>query len=209
MTERLGIPGEIALWCAWLLTSLLIAAGAMISFGCSGWACELLSHFPAQLAAAALVTSVTFAVVGRIRCIVIPAAVAAWNIGALGLSFAKTTSASAWRTDRPQEAEGLVGRQRLSAFSGRRLDLVGRGFPKGEDGRRPEGRREAAGVYALVAVKIGGCGAETTPPGGCSDDAGHRLLSRETERSAKSMPSFRAHRGFSAHPIRDSSRPFF
>ncbi len=43
MTERLGIPGEIALWGAWLLTSLLIAAGAMISFGCSGWACELLS----------------------------------------------------------------------------------------------------------------------------------------------------------------------
>src|SRR5882762_2330723 len=83
MTERLGIPGEVALWCAWLLTSLLIAAGAMISFGCSYWACELLSHFPAQLAAAALVTSVTFAVVGRIRGIVIPAAVVAWNVGAL------------------------------------------------------------------------------------------------------------------------------
>src|SRR5438034_7340632 len=83
MTARLAIPGEIVLWCAWLLTLLLIAAGAMISFGRSCWACELLSHFPAQLAAAALVTSVAFAVVGRLRYIVIPAAVAAWNIGAL------------------------------------------------------------------------------------------------------------------------------
>src|SRR5438093_12720448 len=83
MTARLAIPGEIVLWCAWLLTLLLIAAGAMISFGRSCWACELLSHFPAQLAAVAVVTSVAFAVVVRLRYIVIPAAVAAWNIGAL------------------------------------------------------------------------------------------------------------------------------
>src|SRR2546427_7104679 len=34
----------------------------------------------------------------------------------------------------------------------------------GEDGRRPEGRREAAGVYAWVAVKIGGGGGGGTPP---------------------------------------------
>src|SRR2546422_377963 len=83
MTARLAIPGEIVLWCAWLLTLLLIVAGAMISFGRSCWACELLSHFPAQIAAVAVVTSVAFAVVGRLRHIVIPAAVAAWNIGAL------------------------------------------------------------------------------------------------------------------------------
>src|SRR5437762_14028906 len=92
MTARLAIPGEIVLWCAWLLTLLLIAAGAMISFGRSCWACELLSHFPAQLAAAALVTSVAFAVVGRLRYIVIPAAVAAWNIGALVPFYASVRS---------------------------------------------------------------------------------------------------------------------
>jgi endonuclease/exonuclease/phosphatase family metal-dependent hydrolase len=42
----------------------------------------LLSHVPAQLAAAALITSLAFAVIGRLRFIVISAAVAAWNLGA-------------------------------------------------------------------------------------------------------------------------------
>jgi hypothetical protein len=46
-------------------------------------------------------------------------------------------------------------------------------FPRGG---WPAARRKKAGVYALVAVKIDECGAETTPPGGRSDDAGHRLL---------------------------------
>jgi endonuclease/exonuclease/phosphatase (EEP) superfamily protein YafD len=83
MTARVRISRVIALRCAWLLTALLVAAGVMTSFGCSRWACELLSHFPGQLAAAALLASATFAFVGRIRCIVIPVVVAAWNIGAL------------------------------------------------------------------------------------------------------------------------------
>ena len=74
---------EIARWCAWLLTVLLVTAAAMTSFGRSCWACELLSHFPAQLAAVALVPCVTFAAVGRRREIVIAAAVAAWNVAAL------------------------------------------------------------------------------------------------------------------------------
>ncbi|HEY3098118.1 MAG TPA: endonuclease/exonuclease/phosphatase family protein, partial [Methylomirabilota bacterium] len=74
---------EVARWCAWLLTVLLVTAAVMTSFGRSCWACELLSHFPAQLAAVALVPCVTFAVVGRRRELVIAAAVAAWNVAAL------------------------------------------------------------------------------------------------------------------------------
>jgi endonuclease/exonuclease/phosphatase (EEP) superfamily protein YafD len=62
---------------------LLIGAGAVTSFGRSCWPCDLLSHFPAQLAVAALVTSAAFAVVGRLHGIVIPAVVAASNIAAL------------------------------------------------------------------------------------------------------------------------------
>ena len=74
---------EIARWCAWLLTALLITAAVLTSFGRSCWACELLSHFPAQLALVALIPCVTFAVVGRRRDLVIAAAVAAWNVAAL------------------------------------------------------------------------------------------------------------------------------
>jgi len=68
---------EIARWCAWLLTALLITAAVLTSFGRSCWACELLSHFPAQLALVALIPCVTFAVVGRRRDLVIAAVIAA------------------------------------------------------------------------------------------------------------------------------------
>src|SRR5204863_8532223 len=49
---------EIARWCAWLLTALLITAAVLTSFGRSCWACELLSPFPAQLALLALIPCV-------------------------------------------------------------------------------------------------------------------------------------------------------
>jgi endonuclease/exonuclease/phosphatase (EEP) superfamily protein YafD len=74
---------EIARWCAWLLTVLLVTAAVMTAFGRSCWTCDLLTHFPAQLAAVALVPCVMFAVVGHRRELVIAAAVAAWNVAAL------------------------------------------------------------------------------------------------------------------------------
>jgi len=73
-------PGEVALRCARLLTLLLVVATAMTSVRCSWWPCELLSHFPAQLAALALLTLATFVVVGGMRGIVVSAAVAVWNV---------------------------------------------------------------------------------------------------------------------------------
>ena len=58
---------------------------------------------------------------------------------------------------RLQFGDWVLGWKQFHApeLPGRRPYPVGRGFPEGEDGRRPEGRREAAGVYALVAVKAG------------------------------------------------------
>jgi endonuclease/exonuclease/phosphatase (EEP) superfamily protein YafD len=82
VTRRLGISGDIALRCAWLLTFGLIAAAGMSVFGRSCWPCDLLGHFPGHLAAVALATSATFAVAGHIRVGVVPAAVAVWSLSA-------------------------------------------------------------------------------------------------------------------------------
>ena len=69
--------------CAWLLTVSLLTAGVVTWFGRSCWTCELLSHFPAQVAAIALVPCAMFAVVRCPRDLVIAAAVTAWNVAAL------------------------------------------------------------------------------------------------------------------------------
>ena len=69
--------------CAWLLTVPLLTAGVVTWFGRSCWTCELLSHFPAQVAAIALVPCAMFAVVRCPRDLVIAVAVAAWNVAAL------------------------------------------------------------------------------------------------------------------------------
>jgi endonuclease/exonuclease/phosphatase (EEP) superfamily protein YafD len=69
--------------CAWLLTVPLLTAAVVVWFGRSCWTCELLSHFPAQLAAIALVPCVMLAVVGCRRDLVIAGAVAAWHVAAL------------------------------------------------------------------------------------------------------------------------------
>ena len=69
--------------CAWLLTVTLLSAGVVSWFGRSCWTCELLSHFPAQFAAIALVPCAMFAAVRCPRDLVIAAAVTAWNVAAL------------------------------------------------------------------------------------------------------------------------------
>jgi endonuclease/exonuclease/phosphatase (EEP) superfamily protein YafD len=98
MTARRAIRGETAVSCAWLLTLLLIAAGAVTTVGRWCWPCDLVSHFPAQLAVAGLVTSVAFAAVGRLRGILVPAAVAAWSIAALVPFYAGMPATSAAST---------------------------------------------------------------------------------------------------------------
>lgn len=80
---RLAIPSQIALWSAWVLTFVLIAAAAMNSLRLSCWPCDLLSHFPTHGAVAAVVAAAAFTAVRRIRYVVVPAGVAVWNL--LGL----------------------------------------------------------------------------------------------------------------------------
>ena len=84
---------EIVRWCARLLTALVVIAVAMTAFGRSCWACELLSHFPAQLSAAALIPCAMFAIVGGRRDLAIAAAVAAWNLAALVPFYATVPTA--------------------------------------------------------------------------------------------------------------------
>ncbi len=92
---RAGTWRQIALWCAWLLTFVLLAAAAMASVRGACWPCDLASHFPVQLAAAGVLAAAGFAVVGRIRYVVVPAAVIVWNLLALVPFYAGAPAALA------------------------------------------------------------------------------------------------------------------
>jgi endonuclease/exonuclease/phosphatase (EEP) superfamily protein YafD len=63
----------------WLATTLLVVASVVGPFGRWCWACELLTHFPAQLAVAELAVAAGFALVGSRRAALLPIALAAWN----------------------------------------------------------------------------------------------------------------------------------
>lgn len=67
----------------WLATMLFVVASVVGPFGRSCWACELLTHFPAQLAVAELAVAAGFALAGSRRAALLPIALAAWNSAAL------------------------------------------------------------------------------------------------------------------------------
>jgi endonuclease/exonuclease/phosphatase (EEP) superfamily protein YafD len=70
-------------WAMWLATILFVVASIVGPFGRSCWVCELLTHFPAQLAVAELAVAAGFALGGSRRVALLPIALAAWNSAAL------------------------------------------------------------------------------------------------------------------------------
>jgi endonuclease/exonuclease/phosphatase (EEP) superfamily protein YafD len=78
----------------WPATILLVVASVIGPFGRACWACELLTHFPAQFALVELAVAGGFALAGSRRAALLPIALAVWHGAAIAPFYAKPAVAA-------------------------------------------------------------------------------------------------------------------